>query len=137
MTISFRGRLLAALVGSVGLLGLASFLVVGYQTQRQVDRVTAQTADRTRRALAEVERLRRAELTRVARRLTSSIRIAAALDSAVSGGDRREFTEQVTYELTLAELREEISKKLYEEERLRLQEQWIKTLREKAYVKVY
>jgi parvulin-like peptidyl-prolyl isomerase len=37
----------------------------------------------------------------------------------------------------LSELREEISKKLYEEERLRLQEQWIKTLREKAYVKVY
>lgn len=106
MTLSFRGRLLAALVGSVGLLGLASFLVVGYQTQRQVDRVTAHTADRTRRALAEVERLRRAELMRVARRLTSSIRIAAALDSAVSGGDRREFTDQVTYELALAELRE-------------------------------
>ncbi len=37
----------------------------------------------------------------------------------------------------LAELREEISKKLFEEERIRLQEQWIKTLREKAYVKVY
>lgn len=37
----------------------------------------------------------------------------------------------------LAELREEISKKLFEEERLRLQEQWIKTLREKAYVKIY
>ncbi|BCS31678.1 hypothetical protein TBR22_A08810 [Luteitalea sp. TBR-22] len=106
MTISFRGRLLAALVGSVGLLGLASFLVVGHQTQRQVDRVAAHTADRTRRALAEVERLRRAELTRVARRLTSSIRIAAALDAVVSGGDRREFVEQVQYELALAELRE-------------------------------
>ncbi len=37
----------------------------------------------------------------------------------------------------LAELRDEISKKLFEEERLRLQEQWIETLREKAYVKVY
>lgn len=37
----------------------------------------------------------------------------------------------------LAELREEISKKLFEEERTRLQEQWVKTLREKAYVKVY
>jgi parvulin-like peptidyl-prolyl isomerase len=37
----------------------------------------------------------------------------------------------------LAELREEISKKLFEEERIRLQEQWVKTLREKAYVKVY
>ncbi len=37
----------------------------------------------------------------------------------------------------LAEMRDEISKKLFEEERLRLQEQWIETLREKAYVKVY
>jgi len=37
----------------------------------------------------------------------------------------------------LSELRDEISKKLFEEERIRLQEQWIKTLREKAYVKVY
>lgn len=37
----------------------------------------------------------------------------------------------------LAELREEISKKLFEEERIRLQEQWIETLREKAYVKIY
>ena len=37
----------------------------------------------------------------------------------------------------LAELRDEISKKLYEEERLRLQEQWLETLRKKAYVKIY
>jgi parvulin-like peptidyl-prolyl isomerase len=37
----------------------------------------------------------------------------------------------------LAELRDEISKKLYEEERLRLQERWLETLREKAYVKIY
>jgi parvulin-like peptidyl-prolyl isomerase len=37
----------------------------------------------------------------------------------------------------LAEVRDEISKKLFEEERLRLQDQWIATLREKAYVKIY
>ena len=37
----------------------------------------------------------------------------------------------------LAEMRDEISKKLYEEERIRLQEQWLETLREKAYVKIY
>jgi parvulin-like peptidyl-prolyl isomerase len=37
----------------------------------------------------------------------------------------------------LAELRDEISRKLFEEERLRLQEQWLATLREKAYVKIY
>ncbi len=37
----------------------------------------------------------------------------------------------------LAEMREEIGKKLFEEERLRLQEQWLETLRKKAYVKIY
>jgi parvulin-like peptidyl-prolyl isomerase len=37
----------------------------------------------------------------------------------------------------LAEVRDEISKKLFEEERLRLQDQWIATLREKAFVKIY
>lgn len=37
----------------------------------------------------------------------------------------------------LAELREEIGKKLFEEERVRLQEQWLETLRQKAYVKIY
>ena len=36
----------------------------------------------------------------------------------------------------LAELRDEISKKLFEEERIRLQEQWLETLRKKAYVKI-
>jgi parvulin-like peptidyl-prolyl isomerase len=37
----------------------------------------------------------------------------------------------------LAEVRDDISKKLFEEERLRLQDQWIATLRDKAYVKIY
>ncbi len=37
----------------------------------------------------------------------------------------------------LAELREEISKKLFEEERVRLQEQWLETLRKKAFVKIF
>lgn len=37
----------------------------------------------------------------------------------------------------LAEVRDEIGRKLHEEERLRLQEQWISRLREKAFVKIY
>ena len=85
--VSFRVRLLAALVGSVGLLGLSGLLVVGYQTQRQVSWVVQHRAEQTRRALAEVERLRRAELERLVLRVSSSIRIVAALDSAVNGGD--------------------------------------------------
>lgn len=104
--VSFRVRLLAALVGSVGLLGLSGLIVVGYQTQRQVAWTVQHRAEQTRRALAEVERLRRTELERLVLRISSSIRIVAALDSAVSGGDLNEFAEQVKYELELAELRE-------------------------------
>lgn len=37
----------------------------------------------------------------------------------------------------LSEVREEITKKLVEEERLRMQDRWIDTLREKAYVKIF
>ncbi|WP_291989831.1 hypothetical protein, partial [Luteitalea sp.] len=84
--VSFRVRLLAALVGSVGILGLSGLLVVGIQTQRQVAWVVQHRAEQTRRALAEVERLRRAELERLVLRLSSSIRIVAALDSVVNGG---------------------------------------------------
>jgi len=104
--VSFRVRLLAALVGSVGILGLSGLLVVGFQTQRQVAWVVQHRAEQTRRALAEVERLRRAELERLVLRLSSSIRIVAALDSVVNGGDRAEFAAQVQYELDLAELRQ-------------------------------
>ncbi len=38
---------------------------------------------------------------------------------------------------SLSELRDEISRKLFEEERVRLQDQWIEKLRKKAYVKIY
>lgn len=37
----------------------------------------------------------------------------------------------------LSELREEIGKKLFEEERVRLQEHWLDGLRKKAFVKIY
>ena len=37
----------------------------------------------------------------------------------------------------LAEVRDEIARKLQEEERIRLQDRWIDTLRKKAYVKIY
>jgi parvulin-like peptidyl-prolyl isomerase len=37
----------------------------------------------------------------------------------------------------LAEVRDEIARKLQEEERIRLQDRWIDTLREKSYVKIY
>lgn len=37
----------------------------------------------------------------------------------------------------LSEVREEIAQKLIEEERIRMQDRWIETLREKAFVKIY
>ena len=106
LDVSFRIKLLIALVGSVALLGLASLAVVRYYTDRQVESVVHRAADRALRALAEVERMRRADLERIAGRLTGSIRIAAALDAALGGADAGEFVDQVRYELTLAELQQ-------------------------------
>ena len=103
---SFRVRLLIALAGSVGLLSLANLAVVGLERQRQVDWTVQRAALRAERALEELERFRRADLARVARRLTGSIRVTAALDAASGGDDLDEFVEQVRYELALAELKE-------------------------------
>lgn len=104
--VSFRVRLLIALAGSVGLLSLANLAVVGRERQRQVDWTVQRATARAGRALEELERFRRADLARVARRLTGSIRVTAALDAAIGGDDLDEFIEQVRYELALAELRE-------------------------------
>jgi adenylate cyclase len=104
LDISFRTKLLIALVGTVGFLGLASLAVVRTQTNRQVDWMIERSGERAQRALTELERFRRANLERVAQRLTGSIRIVAALDAALDGGDLAAFTEDVRYELTLAEL---------------------------------
>lgn len=101
---SFRTKLLVALVGTVSLLGFATLVVVRYQRERQVEWLVARTAERSQQALAELERFRRADLERIARRFTGSIRIAAALDAVLEGGDAGEFVEHVLYELTLAEL---------------------------------
>jgi class 3 adenylate cyclase len=102
--ISFRAKLLIALVGTVGLLGAASMAVVRFETERQLDWIVQRTAIRSQEAMAELERFRRSDLERLALRLTGSIRIAAALDAAVEDGHADEFVEHVLYELTLAEL---------------------------------
>ena len=101
---SFRVKLLLALVGSVSTLGLASLAVVQSQTARQIDWMVARTTERTQRALGELETFRRAELARLAQRLTGSIRIVAALDAALESDDAADFVEHVRYELALAEL---------------------------------
>jgi adenylate cyclase len=103
-TLSFRMKLLFALVGTVSVLGAVSLFVVRLEMQRQIDWIVRRTAERAQQALVELERFRRAELARLAQRLTGSVRIAAALDAALDDNDARLFVERVTYELTLAEL---------------------------------
>ncbi len=102
--LSFRARLLLALTGSVVLLALAGLAAVLAETNRQVDQTVTRTAARGQQALAEIERFRRADLERVASRITGSIRIVAALDAALDDGDAETFVENVRYELTLSEL---------------------------------
>ena len=102
--VSFRARVLLALTGSVVLLALAGFAAVLAETNRQVGQTIARTAARGQQALAEIERFRRADLERVASRITGSIRIVAALDAALDDRDAAAFVENVRYELKLSEL---------------------------------
>jgi class 3 adenylate cyclase len=101
--ISFRTKLLVSFVATVGLLGFASLAVVRLQTERQIDWTIQRTTERAQRALTELERFRRAELERLAQRITGSIRIVAALEAALVDADVESFVQDVQYELTLAQ----------------------------------
>jgi class 3 adenylate cyclase len=103
LDITFRAKLLLALVGTVGLLGAASLVVVRIQTERQIDWMIQRTGERAQHALVELERFRRAELERLAKRITGSIRIVAALEATLDDGDPSSFADDVRYELALAE----------------------------------
>ncbi len=100
--VTFRGKILLALVGTVLLLVGTSLLVVRHQTQRQVLGQVDRATDRAATALAEVERLRNEELERFGRRFTGSIRLPAAMDAALDADDSDVLAEAAEYELELA-----------------------------------
>jgi class 3 adenylate cyclase len=99
--VGFATRLLCALLGVVGLVLGAALLVVQRETAAQVDRAVHHAAERTRVAFAELEALRRDQLTRLSSAFTDSRRTVAALEAARESGDLGWLAETVRYELAL------------------------------------
>jgi len=100
---SFAAKLFAGLLGTVGILLAATWLVVRAETGRQVQEATERAVGSATTQFRQLEEIQRRQLERVARPLTLR-RIQAALDAAIETGDRGDLVGQVIYELDLAAL---------------------------------
>ncbi|MBI4540554.1 MAG: HAMP domain-containing protein [Gemmatimonadetes bacterium] len=100
--LSFRAKLLVALVGTVGLLLTVILVIVRGQTQRQIDRVVELATTRSRDAFAEQERVLDDQLVRLGLRLAEGVRVLAALQAALESGDPLVLAAAAADELKLA-----------------------------------
>lgn len=99
---SFRAKIFIALLGLVaGLTGLL-FVMVGQETERQVDLAVSEATMRAQNAFSDLEELWRAELSRVGARFTGSNRIPGALEAALEEDDSEVLADAANYELTIA-----------------------------------
>lgn len=103
---SFGAKLLAALLGTVGLLLLVTSLVVRSVTSQQVDAVVARASATAAGQFRELEAIQQQQLAAVTNPLAGGVRTLAALDEAVQDGDRADLLGVVQYELTLAHIRD-------------------------------
>jgi class 3 adenylate cyclase len=99
---SFGAKLLAALVGTVGVLLAVTLLVVRSQTERQVAAVAEKAVRSAEAQFAEIEELRRQLVDRLARPLVESPRATASLDAAIMDGDLAAIAGSTAYEMDLA-----------------------------------
>lgn len=101
---SFRLKLLAALLGTVGLLLVITYGVVQSVTDQQVEVAADRASETAAGQFRELEEMQQQQVARVARPLTEGRRTLAALDAAVQAGDRSVLTDLAVYELDLAAL---------------------------------
>lgn len=102
MQVSFRARLLFALVGTVGLLLAVTLTVVRLQTRQQVRVVVDGTVARTNRVYEEQENARKRLLSGYAARFAGNNRFAVLVDEVLSGTPVDELLGNMKYELDLA-----------------------------------
>lgn len=103
--LSFRTRLLVALIVAVLPVLLITLLVVRQQTERQVDAFVTRSLAQSQRAFAEVERIEREQLVALASRLAASNRFPVLLRAALFGEqDANYVAGQIEYELTFADV---------------------------------
>jgi class 3 adenylate cyclase len=101
---SFAAKLLAALVGTVGVLFVVTWVVVKAEAARQVATVVRTAVANAEAQLRELEGLQEQQTARLARQLTGSIRTLAALDDAISAGDGGVLADVASQQLELAQL---------------------------------
>ena len=101
---SFGAKLLAALLGTVGLLLIVTVIVVDGETERQVEAVANRTVESAGQLFEELNELQRQQAARLARPFTEGVRARALLRSTIEEGDYEYLAEVVDYEMQLAGL---------------------------------
>jgi class 3 adenylate cyclase len=101
---SFAAKLLAALMGTVGVLLIVTFFVVQGETARQVDVAVDRTLQNAGTLFEELNELQREQAARLARPFTEGVRALQLLRQTIDDGDYDYLADVVEYEMQLAGL---------------------------------
>ncbi|MGB1779891.1 MAG: hypothetical protein ACPHQP_10075, partial [Longimicrobiales bacterium] len=104
---SFGAKLLAALVGTVGLLLAITLLTVRSQTNRQVRLEEERSVERASQVFEQLNDLQRAQADQLARPFTESRRATILLDEAIQTGDIEFLSGEAAFELMRSGLEED------------------------------
>ena len=104
---SFGAKLLAALVGTVGLLLAITLITVRSQTNRQVRLEEQRSVVRASQVFEQLNELQRAQADQLARPFTESRRATILLDEAIQTGDIEFLSGEAAFELMRSGLDEE------------------------------
>lgn len=96
---SFGAKLLAALVGTVGLLLVITLVAVRIQTDRQIRLVENRSVDRAAQLFQELADLQRQQADQLARPFTEGRRTQIILDEAIRSRDIDFLSGEASYEL--------------------------------------
>jgi len=99
---SFGAKLLAALLGTVGLLLIVTYVVVRGETNRQVEVVVDRTIRNAGSLFEQLNELQRVQARRLARPFTESVRAVQLLAATLEARDYDYLADQVDYEVQLA-----------------------------------
>lgn len=99
---SFGAKLLAALLGTVGILLLVMFAVVRGETALQVDEVVERTVSGAEQLFGELTALQQEQVAQFVRPFTEGRRQLALLDATIQDQDFDFLAEEVVYRIQLA-----------------------------------
>lgn len=98
---SFGGKVLAAMLGTVGFLLLATLLVLRSETAGQVELTQARVHDQSRQVFNELEAFTRRQLARLGSGFTGSVRARVLVQEAIQAEDLEFFQNETLYLLEL------------------------------------